>query len=185
VDPRHAAVDLRDDHTGRFGGGLHDVDADAHAQVAVLVGRGGLEKRHVDVLEAPAEQAGHLGEVDRRIVGHPPVDRPAGAVADEEGVVPEIGLELLVGIGGHAEGANVKHLGVEEGLGVFLDVSDQRVDEVLGLGAGRRDEDRVAPVDVPEDLLLRREFPGMPLLPEVEELRGVRHGRVSLSAFRY
>ncbi len=181
VDPRHVPVDLDDNDPGRLRGGLDDVDADAHAEVAVLVGQRSLEKGHVHVLEAPPEQAGHLGEIHRRVVGQPLVHGPAGAVADEEGVVPEVGLELLVGVGGHAEGPDVENFGVEEGLRVSLDVADHGVDEVLGLGAGRRDENRVAAVNVAENRLFGREFLRVPLPPEIEELGIFRHGLVSLS----
>ena len=182
VDTRHVAVDLDHENAGRLGCGLHDVDADPHAQIAVLVRKRGLEKRHVHMFEAPPEEARHLGEIDRRVVGKPLVDGPAGAVADEEGVVPEIGLEFLVGIGGHPEGPDVQNLRVEEGLGVFLDVTDHGVDEVLGLGAGRGDEDRIPPVDVAEDGLFRSEFLRVALPPDIEKLGIIFHGWVSLSA---
>jgi len=181
VDPRHVTVDLCDDHPGRLGGGLDDVHADPHAEIAVVVGQRGLQERHVHVLEAPAEEAGHLGKVHRRVVRQPLVDGPAGAVADEEGVVPEVGLELLVGVGGHAEGPDVQDLGVEEGLGVLLDVADHGMDEMLGLGAGRGDEDRVAPVDVAENLFFRRKFSGIALSPEVQGLGVFTHDGISLS----
>ena len=160
VDPRHVAVDLDDDHAGLLRGGLDDVDADPEAHIAVLVRKGGLEQGDVHMLETPPEEARDLGEKDRRIIGKPLVDGLAGAVADEEGVVPEIGLEFLVGIGGHPEGPDMQNLRVEEGLGVFLDVTDHGVDEVLGLGAGRADEDRIPPVDVAENVFSGANFCG-------------------------
>ena len=152
------------------------------AEIAVLVRKRRLEERHVHVLEAPPEKARHLGEIDRRVVGKPLVDGTAGAVADEEGIVPEIGLELLVGIGGHPEGPDVQNLRVEEGLGVFLDVTDHGVDKVLGLGAGRGDEDRVTPVDVAEDGFFGSEFLRVTLPPDIENMGIIFHGLASLSA---
>ena len=182
VDPRHVAVDLDHQNPGRLGGGLHDVDTDPHAQIAVLVRKRCLEKRHVHPLETASEEARHLGEINRRVVGKPCIDGPAGAVADKEGVVPEIGLEFLVGIGGHPEGPDVQNLRVEEGLGVFLDVTDHGVDKVLGLGAGRGDEDRVPPVDVAEDGFFGSEFLRVALPPDIENMDIIFHGWASLSA---
>ncbi len=144
---------------------LGDVHADAQAHVAVAVGRGGLDQGHVDGDHLAVEQVGHLGEEDGGVVGQPLVHRLAGVVADEEGVVPEVARELLVGVGGDAQGPHVEDLGVEDRLGVGLHVGGQRVDQVLGLPAGRADEEVVAPVDVLEDLRLGLELLRV-LLPE-------------------
>ena len=148
----------------------------------MLVRKRCLEEGHVHPLETAPEEARHLGEINRRVVGKPCIDGPAGAVADEEGIVPEIGLEFLVGIGGHPEGPDVQNLRVEEGLGVFLDVTDHGVDEVLGLGTGRGDEDRIPPVDVVEDGFFGRKFRRVALPPDIENMDIIFHGLVSLSA---
>ena len=120
VHPGHVRVDLGHDHAGHLGGGLHDIHADSETHVAVLIGKRGLDERHIHPVKAPAEEARHLGEKNWRVVGKPRVHGPAGAVADEEGVVPEIGLEFLVGIGGHPEGPHVRTSASKKALGFSL-----------------------------------------------------------------
>jgi len=84
--------------------------------------------------------------------------------------VAKVLLELLRGIGSHAEGPDAQNLGVEEGLGIGLDVTDEALDEVLGLGTGRSDEDGVAPVDALKGCFLGSEFIGELLSPIFESV---------------
>ena len=140
---------------------LGDVDADSQAHVAVLVGRGGLDEGDLNRDHPAVEEIRHIGKKERGVVGHAPVDRFAGVVADEEGVVAEIVLEFFVGVRGHPQRPDMDDLGVKEGLGMGFDELDQGPDQVLRLGAGGVDEDPVPPVDVPEDLLLGNKFLGV------------------------
>jgi hypothetical protein len=118
------------------------------------------------------KQARNLGEKDRGVVGYTRVDGLPGALADEKGVVAKVLLELFRGIGSHAEGPDAKHLGVEEGLGIGLDVTDEALDEVLGLGTGRADEYGVAPVDALKGCFLGCEFIGELLSPVFKGVHG-------------
>jgi len=133
----------------------------------VLVREGGLDEGNVNPGQPPAEQLRRFREKDGGVIGDALVDRVPGAVADEEGVVAEVLLEFLRGIRGHAEGTDMDYFGVEKGLGVRLYITDQTLDQMLGFGAGRADEDGVPPVDVTEDLRFRDEFiriKGLPFL---------------------
>ncbi len=184
VHAGHVRVDLCHDHASDLGGGLHDVHAHPETHVAVLIGKRGLNERHIHPVEAAVEQARHLGEKDGRVVGQARVHGTAGAVADKEGVEAEIGLELLVGVGGHTQGPHAENLGVEKSLGVALDVADHRMNQVLGLGAGRGDENRVPPVDVAEDGFFSREFRRVAKLPGIKNGYILFHGSGSLSGLR-
>jgi len=155
---RHVRVDLRDDQRRGLHRRLDDVHADAQAHVAVHVRRRHLNERHVDFHHAFAEQIGHVGQKDRRVIGHARVDRVAGIVADEKGVVPEVGLETNVGVGRHAHRPHVKNFGVEQRFRVGLNVIDQQLDQALRLAAGRPDEDARATVDLGKDPLFRNEL---------------------------
>ena len=48
--------------------------------------------------------------------------------------------------------------GIEEGLGVGFDELDQRLDQILRLGAGGVEKDPVSPVDMTEDLIFANKF---------------------------
>jgi hypothetical protein len=54
--------------------------------------------------------------------------------------------------------------------------------EVLGLGAGRGDEDRIATVNVAENGFFRCKFLRVALPPDIENMRIIFHGWSSLSA---
>ena len=118
VHARHPGVDLGHHHDGALHRRLHDVDAQAQAEVAVLVGERDLDQRHVDRDETPAQQRRHLREEDRRVVGEAAVDQGAGVVADEEGVVPHVRAQPVVVVGRHAERPDLQDLGVEDRLRV-------------------------------------------------------------------
>ena len=75
VHPGHVAVHLGDDQMGLLYRCLDDVHADPQAHVAVLVRRGSLDQGHLDGDHSPAEQFRHIGQKERSVVGHPPVDR--------------------------------------------------------------------------------------------------------------
>jgi hypothetical protein len=62
----------------------------------------------------------------------------------------------------------VEDLGVEEGLGVGFDVPDQTLHQILRLGTGRTDEDRVPAMDAPEDVILRSKLLGTHRTPMVK-----------------
>ena len=83
----------------------------------------------------------------------------------------KLSLELLVGVGRHAQRPDLEHLGVEERRGVGGDEPGQRLDQVLRLAAGGADEDPVAAVDVTEDLGFGGELLRVSLA-EPFELRG-------------
>ena len=168
VDARHEPVDLGDDHPGVLRGRLDDVDADAEAQVAVVVGRGGLDQGHIDPDGAALKQRRHVRERNRRVVRGPLIDGISRVVPDEEGIVAEVALELAVRVGCDAEGIDMDDLGVEKGLRVRFHVAGHRLDQVLRLAAARGDEDVVAPADVAERDLLRSELLRMPLSPEID-----------------
>lgn len=159
--PGHAGVHLGNDERGVLGRGLYDVHADPEAHEPVLVRKRGLDKGYVHGYELPLEQAGDLGQEHRRIVRETPVDGVARVVPDEKGVGAEVVLELFIRIRRHAQGPDLEHLGVEEGLGVGPNVVDKRFDEVLGLAASRADENPVSRVDGIEDTLLGGEFLGI------------------------
>ena len=167
MHPGHQAVDLGDDHLGRLHRRLHDVDADAEADVAVPVGGRDLYQRDVHRDDAAVEEPRDLAQEDGRVVGRAGVDLLPGVVADEEAVVPEVALEALVGVGRDPQGPDVEDLGVVEGAGVRLDVLDQRPHQVLRLTTGGADEDAIAAPDALEgprlaDELLRVSFPERP-----------------------
>ena len=150
VDLRHLAVDLGYDQWSHLDGGLDDVDGNPQAHVTVPIGRRGLDQGDVDGRDLPSEEVWNLGEEYRRVVSSSPVDGISCAVPDEEGVEPEVILELLVGVRGDPQAPDVDHLRLEEGLGVALDVIDERVEQVLGLTASGAYEYPVSRVDVPE-----------------------------------
>ncbi|OPX78908.1 MAG: hypothetical protein A4E50_02061 [Methanosaeta sp. PtaB.Bin087] len=150
VDPGHEPVDLGDDQRRHLQGRLDDVNRHPQAHVPVVVGGGGLDEGDVDGGDLSSEEIGDLGEEYGGVVGRPPVDGVPGAVANEEGVEPEVIGELLVGVGGDPEGPDVDHLRLEEGLGVTFYVIDEGLEEVLGLAAAGADEYPVAGVDVSE-----------------------------------
>ncbi len=164
VHPGHAAVYLGDDQGGLLHRRLDDIHADSQAHIAVLVRRGGLDQGHLDRDQPPVKEIRHMGKKEGGVVGHAPVDRFPGVVADEEGVVAEIILEFFVRVRGHPQGPDMDDLGVEKGFRVGFDELDQGLDQVLRLGAGGVDENSVPPVDVPEDLLLGNKFLGVDLL---------------------
>jgi hypothetical protein len=157
-------VELRDDQLRAPRGGEHDIHADAETDEAVIVGQRRLDERHVDRDQPAAEQLGHLGQEDRRVVGKPPVHRVAGVRPDEEGVVAEVVLEPLVRVRRHAERPDVDDLRVAERLRIGPHVVGERVDEVLRFRTRRGQEDPVPPPDVPEDLRRRQELVRVPLL---------------------
>jgi len=138
----------------------------------IFIGARRLDEGDVDGHELPAKERRDLRQKDGRVVRQPFVDRLARAVADEERVVPEVGLELLVRVGRDTQRPDVEHLGIEERLGVRLHEVDHRAHEVLGLSARRADEDPVAPVDAGEDLVFRDEFLWIPLAEALEDLLG-------------
>ncbi len=170
VGAGHLPVRLDDHERGRLRRRFHDVHADAEAQAAVPIRQRGLDERHVDRHHAPAHQVRNLGEEDRRIVGEPPFHGLPGRVADEEGVVAEVLLELHVGVRGDPERPDLEHLGVEKGGRMGFDIVDQRANQVLGLAAARADEDPVAPADTAEHLLLRCEFLRITLPPDIKKI---------------
>ena len=160
VNARHVAVDLGDDERRVPGGCRDDVDAHAKAEETVVVGEGGLDERDVDRNELPLEEIRNLREEDRRVVGQPLVHGPARVGPDEEGVVPEVVPQALVGVGSNAERPDVHDLGVAESLRVRPHVVGQSMDEVLRLRARGAEEDPVPAPDVPEDLVYRKELLG-------------------------
>ena len=88
--PRHLRVDLGDDQRGVLGGALDDVDRDAEAAHAVLVGRGDLDQRHVQRQLAGGEQPRDVRQEDRRVVAQPFLDDVADVFGDEEAVDAEM-----------------------------------------------------------------------------------------------
>ena len=101
---------------------------------------------------------------------------------------PEVVLELLVGIGRHAQGPDLQELGVEEGLGMGLDVLDEGADQVLRLAAAGADEDPVAGVDAAEDDVLCGELVRILLCdllePGIQFFRGHWFVTLSITVFR-
>jgi len=174
VDARHLAVHLRDDQRGAPHGRRDDVHADAEVEEAVRVGERRLDEGDVHGDHPPPEQVGHLRQEDRGVVGKAGVHRCPRVVAHEEGVVAEVRLQALVGVGRDAQRPDLDDLGVEEGLGVRLEVVGQRVDEVLRLAAGRPDEDAVARADSAEHRLLGDELLGVPLAERLQFGQPVR-----------
>ena len=120
-----------------------------------------LNEGDVDRNAPLAEEIRDLREEDGGVVGETLVHGVACAVADEEGVVPEVVLELRVGVRRDSERPDVEDLRVAERLRVGLDELDQRLHQVLWLAASGADEDRLTPVDVSEGGLRgRRTSPG-------------------------
>jgi hypothetical protein len=76
--------------------------------------------------------------------------------------VPEVALELDVGVGREPERPDVHDLGVEHGLRVRGDVLDERPHEVLRLAASGADEDPVAAMHLLEDRVVGRELLRVP-----------------------
>ena len=154
----HIAVDLGHHQAGLFHGALDHVNADAQAEVAVLVGKGGLNQGYVYRDQLGAEEVWHGGEEYGGIVGGSPVDRVSGALPHEEGVQPEVLLQLFVGIGGHPQGPDVDQFGIEECFGMVFNIVDQGSQQILGLAAAGADEYPVSGMNMREYLFLRGEL---------------------------
>ena len=96
---RHLVVHFGDHVPGAARRGQRAVDASAEAQVAVLVGRRGLDEGHVDRHLARGEQPFDFAEEDRRVVGAALLDGLAHVGAEEQSVVAEMAFVLGPDIG--------------------------------------------------------------------------------------
>ena len=159
--PGHVGIDLRHHVAGHLGSRLGDVHGDAQGDVTVVVrGRHG-DERHVDVHAAPDHEQGDLGEEDGGVVRAALLDGLAGARADEQGVVPEVLVELLVRVGRDAQVEEVEDLGVRE---VPRDVYE-RLHQELRLSARGADENPRPPPDPRQGGLCVREPALIGVLP--------------------
>ena len=127
----------------------------------MLVGKGCLDEGDIELDDAACYQCRNLGKKYRGIIGKPFVDGIAGIVSDEKRIEPEIALEFFMGIGRNAHGPDMKDLGVEKSLGIFVDIIGKRLHQVLRLAAGRSDKYPVAPVNMLKDVIERSELVGV------------------------
>jgi hypothetical protein len=73
-------------------------------------------------------------------------------MADEKGIVPEILLELLIGIGSNPKGPDVEYLGIKESLRMRFHIPYKSRNKILRLGAARTYKNVVASMDMREYL---------------------------------
>jgi hypothetical protein len=81
-----------------FCGGFDNIDTHPKAHEPMIIRRRGLDEGHINRNKAPIEEIGNMGKKDWGIVCRPLIDGPSRIIGDEEGVMPEIGLQFLVGI---------------------------------------------------------------------------------------
>ena len=158
VNPRHVEINLDNDQGSSLNRCFHDVNADAEAHITMVIRGGTLNQGDINGYTLAPEQIGNGREKYRAVICHPPVNGIPGIVPDKERVVPEIGLELLLGIEGNPEGPHVEHLGIKEGLGAGLHIVDEGTDKVLGLATSCPDKNPVTWMDITEYPVFRDKF---------------------------
>ena len=84
------AVELDDDGLRGPDRGVHRLDARAQRAEPVGVGRRRVDEHDVERQRAALEEARHVGQEDRHVVGAALVDRGAGVRTDEQGAMPEV-----------------------------------------------------------------------------------------------
>ena len=85
---RHRGIDLGDHAAGGEHGGARDVDRDAEAAHAFLVGRRHLHQRDVDRHAPAVHQRRQVGERERHVLEPRRLAQPAEVAADVEDTVP-------------------------------------------------------------------------------------------------
>ena len=170
VRSRHLLVDLADDRLGVVHGGADDVDADPQAHIPVVVRGRGLDQRHIDRNDAPMEELRNLRQEDRRVIGAACVDRVPHRAADKERIQAEVTLDVLVEVRRNAERPEMEDIGVEERLGVRLNVANHFLNQILRLSAAGPDKNPVPTVDPREDPIERCELLRMIALDSVDAL---------------
>jgi len=76
VDPGHMLIDLGNDQGGVFDRRLDDIHTDSQAHKTMVVRRGSLDQRHIDMDQAAIQQVRHLGKKDGRVIRHPRLTPP-------------------------------------------------------------------------------------------------------------
>ena len=90
----------------------------AEAAHAALIGRGDLDQGRVERELAGGEQARDVGQENRGVVAQAFLNDGAHVFGDKEAVDREVLRQLLVGVGGFAEGEQVDELDVASTLTV-------------------------------------------------------------------
>ena len=165
----HIHIHLSYDQSRHLCSGFCYVHAYSQAQVTVLVRQRGLDQGHVHRYQFRSEEIWDTGEEDGCVVSCAPVDGISGAVSYKEGVEPEVLLELFIGVGSNAQSPDMNQLGVEERLGIVLDIVDERLNKILRLAATGSYEYPISRVDMAEYGLLRHELLRIDLLELFQE----------------
>ena len=147
--PRHVRIDLGNDQLRLGHRGRNDVDRDAQADVAELVGQRDLDERHVNGNAPDLDQLRHPGDRQRHVIGQALLDCGTDVGADEERAVPEPGggAALFVVRKG-AAGDEVHELQAGWRHAHRLQRRDQRARR----GAGSADENVTSAADMADGL---------------------------------
>ena len=92
--PRHRAVELDDDRPRGADRGVHRLDGRAERAESVRIGRGGIHEDGVERQPPAIEQARHVRQEDRDVVGPTVVDGLPRVRPDEQGTVAKMRRHL-------------------------------------------------------------------------------------------
>ncbi len=150
-----------------------DVDRDAQADIAELVGQRHLDQRHVDRDAADGDELRHTRHRDRHIVGHAAGNGRTHVLADEEAAVAKLRIRPPVLVVHHrAVGQEVHQFHVGRRWHAGLEGGHQGARR----GAGGADEDAGAIGDAGDGSLGGADLVGTGGQPRVERRTRVVHG---------